>query len=456
MKWQDKYRNKLVTPEQAAKLVKPGNKIVMPLIGKPVAFGLALANRRDELEKEVKITGKKITILSHWTDDFPFLHKGWDHIFDVKDGFILRFTREGVKERRIDWVPSLFGLSDGERQKAEGRGSVYHYADFSLLKITPPNENGYSSFSYFPWYSPTSAKTAKLVIAEVDPNIPWCFGEYVHMDEIDYLTETPAGTDIKKEGGSIPLPPPDEFEKAQVIGANVASLIEDGDVLEIGTGTATEAILSFLDNKNDLGIDSELVFAQIIQLMKQGVITNKRKNINEGKVVNTCLWVYPGDPAGIEALEFVKWNPAFEFRDVSYICNVPRIAANNNQVAINAAIAVDLKGQAVIDHLGSTPISGPGGQVEYCIGSHYSKGGKSILCLLSTAKGDTISRIVPMHEKGTGIHIPLTYVDYLVTEHGVANLECKSIRERSEALISVADPRFRDELREAAKKMFWP
>lgn len=454
MRWQDRYRDKLITNEQAAKLVTTGCKVVLPLTGKPMGFANALAARRGELEAEAKRTGKKVTILSHWTDDLPFLHKGWEHIFDVKEGFILRHTREGIRGRWIDWVPSIFGLSDGERQKNLDRGNIYSNCDFYAVKITPPNAHGFSSFGYYPWYSPVAARTARTVIAEVDPGLTWCFGEYINIDEIGWLIETPPQEPFFF--GALPVPPADEFEKAQVIGANVASLIKDGDVIEIGTGTATEAVFSFLDDKNDLAIDSELIYPPVIELMKKGVITNKRKNVNTGKTICTCLFIYPGDPKGREALEFVTENPLFDFREVSWICNVPRIAANDNQVAINSAVAIDLKGQPVIDHLGPIPISGPGGQVEYCIGSHYSRGGKSILCLLSTAKGDTVSRIVPQHEKGTGIHIPLTYVDYLVTEHGIANLDGKSVRERAEALISVADPKFRDELREAAQKLFWP
>jgi 4-hydroxybutyrate CoA-transferase len=149
-------------------------------------------------------------------------------------------------------------------------------------------------------------------------------------------------------------------------------------------------------------------------------------------------------------------NPDFELYDVSHICNVPRIASIDNMLSINTAIAIDLNGQAVISHLGPTPISGPGGQVEYTIGSHYSKGGRCFLTLLSTAKGGTVSRIVPQLVPGSVVLIPNIYVDYLVTEHGIVNLECKSDRERAEAIISVAHPDFQPDLRKAARKMFYP
>jgi len=162
------------------------------------------------------------------------------------------------------------------------------------------------------------------------------------------------------------------------------------------------------------------------------------------------------DPSTPPALQFVDNNPMFEFRDISYIANVPRVASNDNLVAINAVMAIDLIGQAVIDSLGSVPLSGPGGQPEYLIGSHYSQGGRAISTITTTAKGGTISRIVPQLEKGAMVAIPSFYMDYLVTEYGVVNLENKSRRERAEAIISIAHPDFQPELRKAAKKLFWP
>lgn len=454
IKWQDHYKNKLITYEKAAKLVKPGHKIVFPLTGPVVPFGLALAARKNELEKEVKKTGKRVTVLSHWTSDFPFLHRGWENIFDVKDAFVMRYTRDGIKERRIDWVPSIFGLSNGARQENSDRGKIYSYADMFVFKVTPPNANGFCSFGHSPWVTPVSSRTAKVAIAEIDPAIPWCYGDYIHVDEIDWLLEAPV--EQPKGITSFPIPPVEEYEMAQVIAANIASLIKDGDVLEIGTGTPTEAILDFLDDKNDIGMDSELIYPKVIELMRKGVITNKRKKINTGKTLASCLFYYAGDPNAQSVIDFVRENPVFEFKDISFLANVPRIAATDNMVSINTALSIDLKGQPVLDHLGRVPLSGPGGQVEYTIGAHYSKGGKSILCILSTAKEGTISRIVSEHQAGSVIELPLTYVDYLVTENGVANLDCKSTRERVEAIISVANPKFQDELRNAATKLYWP
>ena len=222
-------------------------------------------------------------------------------------------------------------------------------------------------------------------------------------------------------------------------------------------GTAAEAIRDFLGDKNDLGIDSEVIYSYTIDLVKRGVVTGKNKNVDTGKVTAANLQLYGrNEPASIESLAYVKNNPGFLFRDISTQCNVGRIASQDNMVAVNNILGVDLLGQVVITHLGPIPITGPGGQVDFCVGAHYSRGGRSISMLKSTALDNTVSRIVPTFEAGTVIMIPMVYLDYLVTEYGIANLDCKSRRERAEAIISVAHPDFRDELTQAAIKMFYP
>jgi 4-hydroxybutyrate CoA-transferase len=362
-----------------------------------------------------------------------------------------------VRDKTIDYQPTVFGLSDGYRQEEPERGKLYHYKDFFYFKPTPPDENGRCSFGPHCWYSPSVCRTAKVKIAEIDPNLTWVNGEYVYIDDIDYLVEI---SDKERIGGSELLgqtPPAEEFEIAQVIGANAASLIRDGDTLQIGVGTAAEAIRDFLGDKNDLGIDSEVIYSYTIDLVKNGVVTGRNKNVDTGKVTAANLQLYGyNEPASIESLAYVRNNPQFLFRDISTQCNVGRIASQNNMVAVNNILGVDLLGQVVITHLGPTPITGPGGQVDYCIGAHYSRGGRSISMLKSTALDDTVSRIVPRFEAGTVIMIPMVYLDYLVTEYGIVNLDCKSRRERAEAIIAVAHPAFRDELTRAAREMFYP
>jgi 4-hydroxybutyrate CoA-transferase len=453
MNWQDKYRHKLITAKQAAELITSGSEVIFAMMDQPKDIMTAVAERYHELEN--------VTLTSHWVEDYPFLHPKQHpemaKAFRIKDPMTLRSTREGVRDKTIDYQPTVFGLSDGYRQECPDRGRLYHYKDFFYFKLTPPDENGRCSFGPHCWYTPSVCRTAKVKVAEIDPNLAWVYGEYVNIDDIDYLVETP---EKERLGGSELLgqtPPPEEFEIAQVIGANAASLINDGDTLQIGVGTAAEAIRDFLGEKNDLGIDSEVIYSYTIDLVKRGVITGRRKNVDTGKVTCANLQLYGyNEPASIESLAYVRENPNFLFRDISTQCNVGRIAAQNNMVAINNILGVDILGQIIITHLGPTPITGPGGQVDYCIGAHYSRGGRSISMLKSTALDGKASRIVPKFEAGTVIMIPMVYLDYLVTEYGVANLDCKSRRERAEAIISVAHPDFRDELRQAAREMFYP
>jgi len=449
MRWQDQYADKIKTPEEAARLVKSGDKVVVANLLQPITTCMALAKRKDELED--------VLLLAHWNNDFPWFQKGWEKSFQIHSAFILRPTREGHKEKRFDFVASIFGISNGERHNEYLRSGIYPGADVYIVQVSPPDKNGWCSFGYHVWWSPTAVKTAKLVIAEVVPDFVRTYGgNLVHISDLDVLVENIVPVGVNEIIHDLPIPHVEDWEKTQVIGALIAEQVKDGDTVQIGTGTASEAAWDFFDSKNDLGIDSEIIHIQAIDLIKSGNITGKRKNINTGKTLATGLVIYPGNPKNAVALDYIDMNPAVELWDVSHICNVPRIAANDNMVTINTAAGIDLNGQVTISHLGPMPISGPGGQVEYTIGSHYSKGGRSFLALLSTAKNGAVSRIVPHFEPGTVTMLPNVYVDYLVTENGIVNLEGKSDRQRAEAIISVAHPDFQPELRKAAQKMFWP
>ena len=452
MNWQEKYRNKLITAKQAAALITSGSDVLFSMMDQPKDIILEVAERYRELEN--------VTLTSHWVEDYVFLHPTrhpeMARAFIIKDPMTLRTTREEVRNKRIDWKPPVFGLSNGERQTCADRGRLYHYKDFFFFKLTPPDENGLCSFGPFPWYTPTACRTAKVKIAEIDPNLTRVFGESVNLEEIDYLVGAPDPVKFKKQETLGLTPSPEEWEISQVIGANAASLIKDGDTLQIGVGTAAEAIIHFLADKNDLGIDSEVIYAQTVDLVQRGVANGRRKTVEAGKAAAACLQIYGDDPISLGALATVKENPAFLFRDISTQCNVRRIASQDNMVAVNNILSVDLLGQVVLTHLGSTPITGPGGQLDFCIGAHYSKGGRSISMLKSTAMDGKVSRIVPKFEAGTVIAIPMFYLDYLVTEYGVANLDCKSRRERAEAIISVAHPDFQPELRRAMQEMLYP
>jgi len=449
MAWQDKYEDKVVSPEKAVKVVKSGDRVGFPSFSPPRDLCLALAARRNELSN--------VTLISNWAQWFPWFESGWEESFNVLVPFVLRQTRQGVLDKRLDFVPYLFGLEDGWRQLDGSRKGNYPYSDVFMLRLTPPNKNGFCSFGYFPLYSPVAARTAKTVIAEIDPSLPWTYGECIHVSQLDFLVERKPKEQKSQKKAPLPIPPAEEAEQASVMGSYVADLIRDGDTLQVGTGTPSEACMEFLGSKNDLRIYTEVIWPQIIELMKAGVFRGCNGDfLPQQKAVCSGLVTYEADPRYQECMDYLDHNPVFDFRDVSSVCNVANIAANENMVCVNTALSIDLLGQIVVDYLGSVPLSGVGGQVEFTIGGHYSRGGRTITVLPSTAKGGTVSRIVPKFEPGTQVAIPGHYLDFLVTEHGVVNLEGMGRRGKAEAIISVAHPDFQPELKKAARSRFYP
>lgn len=442
MDWKQRYSDKVISAEEAAKLIKSGDRVVFPISIKQSSIGAALANRAHEL--------RGVTVTSIWGADYAWFRPGMEESFIVRDGCTTPFTYKAVKERQIDWIPMLPGLNSLDFDADPMRGRCVNFADVCVIHIPPPDETGNCSFGHNTWYQPNSAATAKMVIAEVDPTLTWVYGDFIHVSKLDYMVESAPSPGKMASFGNMPQPA--DFEKAQVVASLAADLIKDGDTIQLGVGTVGELLCSFLGTRNDLGVDSELVLEGLINLVKQGIATGKKKNISKGKVITAASALLVSQ----DALNFLDHNPVFEFRDSSYVINPPRIASNDNMVACNSILGIDLLGQVNIDWVNGIPISGPGGNVEYNIGAHYSKGGRSISCLLSTALDNKVSRIVPQFERGNHVEIPMMYLDYLVTEYGVVNLSQKSRRQRAEAIISVAHPDFQPELRKAARQLFWP
>jgi len=449
MNWREKYKDKIVSADEAVKVIRSGDKVIVNLGGEPRHCLEALARRAGEI--------RNVKLACSWLYDYPWFHSGLEESFDARATFTTRVTRQALRERRTDWIPWLPGLGARDRCLEQGRGCVQEHADAAFVTITPPNEEGCCSFGNQMWLGPHAVRSARSVVAEVNDRLPFTFGDNVHISQIDYLVEAPAdSSSTSTPGTEWTSANVDEWEKGQVIAAAAADMIRDGDTLQIGIGAHSESVMSYLGTKNDLGIDTEIIYPPIIELIKQGVVTGNRKNVNTKKVIASAAWILHGHPQERETVEFLDHNPMIEFHSFPDICNVPRIASNDNMVAINSILGIDLLGQMTVDFLDTFPIGGQGGQLEYCIGSHYSRGGRSIACLLSCAKGATVSRIVPQFKEGTGIGVPMGYVDYVVTEYGVVNLEYKSRRERAEAIISVAHPDFRGELMKAARRLFWP
>ena len=350
--------------------------------------------------------------------------------------FIGGNVREAINDGRADYTPIY--LSEIEALFESGAMPI----DVALIEVSPPDSHGFCSFGVGVDTTLTAAKCARYVVAQVNDNMPRTYGDsFIHVSDIDAVVES-----------SRPLC---ELKKPEVTGMhvaiarNVAGLIEDGAVLQTGVGGIPDAVLPFLSDRKDLAVHSELVSEGVIPLIENGVITGARKNFKPRKII-------VGFALGTRRFfEFVDNNPIFEFHPTAYTNDPSLIARNDNMVAINSALQVDLTGQVCSDSIGNQFYSGIGGQVDFLRGASRSKGGKAIIAISSTAKNGTISRIVPMLSPGAGVVTSRGLVRYVVTEHGVAYLHGKSIRERARALIQIADPKFRAELYEYCESTKW-
>ena len=303
----------------------------------------------------------------------------------------------------------------------------------TLLQCSPPDAHGYVSLGVSVDYTKPAAEASDLVIAQVNQNMPRTLGDsFLHVTQIGCLVE--ADTPV------IELAPPKIGDVERAIGENVASLVRDGDTLQLGIGAIPDAVLLFLKEKNDLGIHTEMFSDGVVELVEAGVITNKAKTLHRGQSVATFLM-------GTRRLyDYVNNNPAVAMYPVDYVNDPYVIGQNDNLVSINSCVQVDIMGQVVSTSAGLRQISGVGGQVDFVRGANLSKGGRAIMAMPSTTGKGKISKIVPFLDQGSAVTTTRNEVNYVITEYGIAKLKGKSLRQRAEALIRIAHPDFRDEL----------
>jgi acyl-CoA hydrolase len=350
--------------------------------------------------------------------------------------FIGGNVRQAINEGRADYTPIY--LSEIEELFESGAMPI----DVALLELSPPDPHGFCSFGVGVDTSLTAAKCAHYVVAQINDQMPRTYGDsFIHVTELDVVVDS-----------SRPLcamRPPQITDMHVAVARNVASLIEDGAVLQTGIGGIPDAVLPFLMDRKDLAVHSELVSDGLIPLIETGVVTGARKNFRPRKIIL-------GFALGSKRLfNFMDNNPIFEFHPTAYTNDPALIARNDNMVAINSALQLDLTGQVCSDSIGNQFYSGIGGQVDFLRGSARSKGGKPIIAISSTAKDGVISRIVPTLSPGAGVVTSRGLIRYVVTEYGVAYLHGKSIRERAQALIDIAHPRFREELYRFCEETRW-
>ncbi|HTR23917.1 MAG TPA: acetyl-CoA hydrolase/transferase C-terminal domain-containing protein [Terriglobales bacterium] len=421
MTWQAEYAKKIRTADEALRCVTSGMRVyIQPGCAEPELLVEALMKRGPHVE-DVEI----VHMLTMGTA--PYVAPEMAGHFRHNAMFIGGNVRDAINDGRADYTPIY--LSEIEELFVSGAMPL----DVALVQVSPPDAHGYCSLGVGIDTTLTAIKQARFVVAHVNDEMPRTYGDsFVHVNELNVIVE-----------GSRPLcamKKPQITDLHVAIARNVASLIEDGSVLQTGIGGIPDAVLPMLTDRKDLAVHSELVSDGVIPLIESGIITGERKNFKPRKII-------VGFILGTKRIfDFVDNNPIFEFHPTAYVNDPALIARNDRMVAINSALEVDLTGQVCSDSIGNQFYSGIGGQVDFLRGASRSKGGKPIIAISSTAKNGTISRIVPMLSPGAGVVTSRGLVRYVVTEFGVAYLHGKSIRERAKALIEIAHPKFREEL----------
>lgn len=361
-----------------------------------------------------------------------YAQEGMEEHFRHNAFFAGAATRKAIHDGRADYTACFFHeLPRAYRDHIP--------PDVALIHVSPPNKWGFCSLGISVDYTKHVAEVAKTVIAQVNEKMPKTYGDsFIHVNDIDVFVES------TRDLIEIPVPTIGEVEKA--IGENIATLIENGSTLQLGIGAIPDAMLSFLYDKKDLGIHTEMFSDGVIELVENGVINGRAKTLHPGKIV--CSFIM-----GTNRLyEFVDDNPLVEFYTVDYTNDPYIIGQHDKLISINSAIQVDLLGQVCADTIGYKQFSAVGGQVDFVRGASRSRGGKAIIAMPSTAGGGKYSRIVNLLDEGAAVTTSRYDVQFVVTEYGVADLRVKTNRQRAMELIRVAHPDYRSELKAAAQR----
>ncbi|MFZ6773783.1 acetyl-CoA hydrolase/transferase family protein [Undibacterium sp. SXout7W] len=428
MSVQELYRQKRCSAADALAQVQDGDFIIVPTgVGEPPTLLTALSEQRRRFH-DVKVA-QILAVRKYGYFDPETV----EHVRHVAF-FFGAASRSGGQTGWIDFIPSYFS----EMPSLIERGLIP--SDVVFAMASPMDEYGYFSLSLAADYTMAAIAKARAVVLEVNPNVPFANGNcHVHISQVAALVEN---DDAVTEVGLPKIGPVQE-----AIGKYVADMIDDGSTLQIGYGGIPDAVVMQLTSKHDLGIHTEMIGDGILTLVESGAVTNRKKTYMPGKMVATFA-------LGSKKLyQFMHRNPALEIHPVDFT-NDPYLAAKNDKlIAINATLQIDLLGQCGSESLGHLPYSGTGGQVDFVRAANRSKDGKAFIVLPSTAKEDSITRIVPTLSPGTHVTTGKNDINYVVTEFGVAQLRGKSARQRVQEMIAIAHPDFRAELLAEAKRM---
>lgn len=429
------YQSRVTTAQEAVKVIKSGHRIFLTgNVSVPQKLLAAL------VEYAPNINGVEVCqALTVGSADY--VGPEMEGHLRVNSMFISANIRKAVQEGRADFTPVLLS----EFPLLFKRGVLP--LDVALVHVSPPDEHGFCSLGVEVGLTKTAAESAKIIIAEVNEKMPRTLGDsFIHVSRLTHIVPVnyPIPEHIMASEGKS-----DIIEK---IAGHVASLIPDGATMQLGIGAIPDAVLKYLFDKKDLGIHTELFSDGVIDLVNAGVLTNARKSLHPGKIVSGFI-------LGTKRLyEWVDDNPMIELHRSEYVNDPFVIAQNDRMVAVNSAIEVDLTGQICADSIGPKLYSGVGGQLDFVYGASRSKGGVPIIALPSVATlrdGTQLSKIVSMLKPGAGVVTSRNHVRFVVTEHGIADLYGKTIRQRAQALINVADPQFREGLLQQARELHY-
>ncbi len=428
--WKEIYRDRICSADEAVGYIRSGDRVVVAhACGEPMILTDALAANADRYGYEnVEIV--HMVAMGKAAYCAPGMEKHFRH----NGLFLGGSTKKAVEENRADFTPVFF--SEVPKLLATTLP-----VDVVLLQVSEPDAHGYCSFGISCDYTKPAADCAKIRIAQINKNMPRVMGDnFIHISELDHI--------VLEDTPLIQLQPPEIGEVQKKIGENIASLVKDGDCLQLGIGAIPDAVLLFLKDKKDLGIHSEMFSDGVVALIEAGVVTNKKKQTDKGQCVATFLM-------GTDKLyDYVNDNPAVVLRSVDYV-NDPRIICqNDNVVSINSCVEVDLMGQVCSESIGLKQISGVGGQVDFVRGANMSRNGRTIMAMPATAAKGKVSRIVPFLAVGAAVTTSRCDVDYVVTEYGIAQLHGRTLRDRAKQLIAIAAPEFREELHKAFENRF--
>jgi 4-hydroxybutyrate CoA-transferase len=431
----------LTTAEEAVSVVGPGHRVMIPVGSNPFLLADALAARL-----AADLAGAAGVEISHCAPGgaYAWFEPGYPGVSRVVHEHyggpaVRRWQRQGAH----DYLPMPLGARHKARLEAETRTSAEQRPiDVVLVQVSPPDEHGYVSLGGMVWNQERHIEAATYALAEVSAHVPRCYGQnLIHASRFHAFVEN----DSPRYMSTVIEP----TETERRIAAYVAEVLRDGDTIQVGAGGITTAIIyaGAFDEKRDLGWHSETTIGRTIDLIRDGVFTGERKSIDRGVAVGT------GFAGTAEQIAYIRMNPRIKAMPVEYTHNLAIIAGQDNMVAINAALAIDLSGQSTAEALGHELVSGTGGQTEFVVGALSARNGRSITLLESTALDGSLSTIMAELPPGTAVTVPRIYSDIVITEHGIARLWGRTLRERARELITIAHPRFREELERQAREV---